>query len=105
MEQLAIKLEGDDAKHDGPDESASASISEEITSNNTNTMDNCTNQNSSETSANDSVPKSPDKLTPAPPRWRFVKEAKSTLGYSSTHAGVFVRGKSSLQLGATYNAP
>ena len=106
MEQLAIKLEGDDAKHDGPDESASASISEEITSDNTNTMvDNCTNQNSSETSANDSVPKSPDKLTPAPPRWRFVKEAKSTLGYSSTHAGVFVRGKSSLELGAKYNAP
>ncbi|KAL7442131.1 hypothetical protein ACHAXM_011148 [Skeletonema potamos] len=49
--------------------------------------------------------KSPEKLAPAPPRWRFVNEAKSTLGYSSKHAGVFVSGRSSTELGAEYVAP
>ena len=43
--------------------------------------------------------------TPEPPRWRFVKEAKKSLGYSSFHAGSYIRGYSSEQLGAKYVAP
>ena len=45
------------------------------------------------------------KLAPAPPRWRFVKGTKSTLGYSSKYAGVVINGKSSTELGAEYIAP
>mmetsp|Transcript_2803 Transcript_2803/g.6123 ORF Transcript_2803/g.6123 Transcript_2803/m.6123 type:complete len:825 (-) Transcript_2803:1093-3567(-) len=44
-------------------------------------------------------------LAPSPPRWRFVKEAKKTEGYSSNAAGIIVRGKSSLELGAKYIPP
>ena len=43
--------------------------------------------------------------TPAPPRWRFVAEAKKSAGYSSDAAGKYVRGLSSDELGAKYNAP
>ena len=43
-------------------------------------------------------------LSPDPPRWRFVNEAKKSLGYSSIHAGSYVRGKSSDELGARYSA-
>ncbi|KAL9185642.1 LOW QUALITY PROTEIN: hypothetical protein ACHAXT_003419 [Thalassiosira profunda] len=42
---------------------------------------------------------------PAPPRWRFVKEAKKSMGYSSLHAGSYIRGRSSEELGAKYTAP
>lgn len=42
---------------------------------------------------------------PEPPRWRFVDEARKSRGYSSAHAGVFIRGQSSDELGATYVAP
>mmetsp|Transcript_17014 Transcript_17014/g.36663 ORF Transcript_17014/g.36663 Transcript_17014/m.36663 type:complete len:1197 (+) Transcript_17014:135-3725(+) len=44
-------------------------------------------------------------VAPSVPRWRFVKEAKKSLGYSSTSAGTIVTGKSSHELGATYIAP
>ena len=54
--------------------------------------------------ANDDKNKLP-KLAPEPPRWRFVKEAKSTSGYSSKYAGVVVSGISSSELGAKYVAP
>eukprot|EP00581_Thalassiosira_minuscula_P010308 CAMPEP_0183710014 /NCGR_PEP_ID=MMETSP0737-20130205/5903_1 /TAXON_ID=385413 /ORGANISM="Thalassiosira miniscula, Strain CCMP1093" /LENGTH=892 /DNA_ID=CAMNT_0025938237 /DNA_START=120 /DNA_END=2798 /DNA_ORIENTATION=+ len=43
--------------------------------------------------------------TPEPPRWRFVTEAKKSLGYSSIHAGTYVEGQSSDELGAKYVAP
>lgn len=46
-----------------------------------------------------------DPLSPQPPRWRFVNEAKKSLGYSSIHAGSYVRGKSSGELGARYIVP
>lgn len=42
---------------------------------------------------------------PEPPRWRFVNEARKSRGYSSAHAGVFIRGQSSDELGAKYLAP
>ena len=42
---------------------------------------------------------------PQPPRWRFVNEAKKSSGYSSMHAGSFIKGKSSNELGAKYTAP
>jgi hypothetical protein len=42
---------------------------------------------------------------PSPPRWRFVKDAKSTTGYSSLAAGKVVDGKSADELGAKYNPP
>jgi len=44
-------------------------------------------------------------LSPDPPRWRFINEAKKSLGYSSIHAGSYVGGKSSDELGARYSAP
>jgi len=50
-------------------------------------------------------PKSKKYRAPSPPRWRFVKVAKSTLGYSSTAAGVTVHGKSASELGAAYTPP
>ena len=43
-------------------------------------------------------------LSPEPPRWRFINEAKKLLGYSSIHAGSYDRGKSSDKLGARYSA-
>mmetsp|Transcript_34838 Transcript_34838/g.61216 ORF Transcript_34838/g.61216 Transcript_34838/m.61216 type:complete len:955 (+) Transcript_34838:152-3016(+) len=65
--------------------------------------------------AEDESPSSPsladastaDKLpsAPEPPRWRFVKDAKKSLGYSSLHAGSYIRGQSSGELGAKYVAP
>ena len=46
-----------------------------------------------------------EPLSPEPPRWRFINEAKKSLGYSSIHAGSYVGGKSSDELGAKYSAP
>ena len=43
--------------------------------------------------------------TPEPPRWRFINEAKKSLGYSSIHAGSYIEGRSSDELGAKYVAP
>lgn len=49
---------------------------------------------------------SPVKITaPEPPRWRFVTEAKKSLGYNSLHAGSYIKGQSSNDLGAKYTAP
>lgn len=42
---------------------------------------------------------------PEPPRWRFVNVAKKSLGYSSVHAGSYIRGQTSDELGAEYVAP
>jgi len=42
---------------------------------------------------------------PEPPRWRFVNVAKKSLGYSSVHAGSYIRGQTSNELGAEYVAP
>mmetsp|Transcript_35757 Transcript_35757/g.60966 ORF Transcript_35757/g.60966 Transcript_35757/m.60966 type:complete len:752 (+) Transcript_35757:58-2313(+) len=42
---------------------------------------------------------------PEPPRWRFVNKAKKSLGYSSIHAGTYIKGQSSDELGAKYVAP
>mmetsp|Transcript_15800 Transcript_15800/g.36401 ORF Transcript_15800/g.36401 Transcript_15800/m.36401 type:complete len:657 (+) Transcript_15800:52-2022(+) len=47
----------------------------------------------------------PSSSAPAPPRWRFVAEAKKSAGYSSDAAGKYVRGLSSNELGAKYTAP
>mmetsp|Transcript_11736 Transcript_11736/g.28839 ORF Transcript_11736/g.28839 Transcript_11736/m.28839 type:complete len:717 (-) Transcript_11736:854-3004(-) len=50
--------------------------------------------------------RTPEKITaPEPPRWRFVNEAKKSLGYSSLAAGTYVEGRSSDDLGAKYVAP
>jgi len=46
-----------------------------------------------------------DVISPEPPKWRFVKEAKKSAGYSSAAAGKVVKGKSSNELGAKYHAP
>ena len=43
--------------------------------------------------------------TPAPPRWRFVNEAKKTSGYASSFAGSYIKGQSSDELGAKYKPP
>jgi len=43
--------------------------------------------------------------TPAPPRWRFVNEAKKSNGYSSSFAGSYIKGQSSDELGAKYKPP
>eukprot|EP00581_Thalassiosira_minuscula_P000463 CAMPEP_0183744364 /NCGR_PEP_ID=MMETSP0737-20130205/65691_1 /TAXON_ID=385413 /ORGANISM="Thalassiosira miniscula, Strain CCMP1093" /LENGTH=1442 /DNA_ID=CAMNT_0025980005 /DNA_START=145 /DNA_END=4473 /DNA_ORIENTATION=- len=56
-------------------------------------------------SSSSSTPKKKQYRAPSPPRWRFVKEAKSTMGYSSMAAGTYVRGKSSQELGAAYVPP
>ncbi|KAL9182742.1 hypothetical protein ACHAXT_004021 [Thalassiosira profunda] len=40
-----------------------------------------------------------------PPRWRFVNEARKSLGYSSHSAGTVVLGKTAEELGAVYVAP
>jgi len=45
---------------------------------------------------------------PEPPRWRFNRQSsiiKSSAGYSSAHAGSYIKGKSSEELGGKYNAP
>ncbi|KAL7554028.1 hypothetical protein ACHAWF_017399 [Thalassiosira exigua] len=56
--------------------------------------------------ASPSSPTSPAELTaPEAPRWRFVESAKKSSGYSSAHAGAYVKGKSSEELGAKYAAP
>ena len=54
-----------------------------------------------------STPEKKIKLpsAPSPPRWRFVNEAKKSLGYSSSAAGTIVHGKSSEELGAKYFPP
>ena len=49
--------------------------------------------------------RNPKYRAPSPPRWRFVKEAKKSFGYSSTAAGTVVEGKSSHELGAEYVPP
>jgi len=52
---------------------------------------------------------SPSKYkAPEPPRWRFNRQSsiiKSSAGYSSAAAGSYIKGKSSEELGGTYNAP
>ena len=48
---------------------------------------------------------SPSSSAPAPPRWRFIADAKKSAGYSSDAAGKYVRGQSSDELGAKYIAP
>ena len=53
----------------------------------------------------DSPKQSTDTISPEPPKWRFVKEAKKSSGYSSAAAGSIVKGKSSNELGAKYQAP
>ena len=56
--------------------------------------------------ADDGPPKTGNEtLSAEPPKWRFVKEAKKSLGYSSAAAGSYIRGKSSDELGAKYSAP
>mmetsp|Transcript_555 Transcript_555/g.964 ORF Transcript_555/g.964 Transcript_555/m.964 type:complete len:1315 (-) Transcript_555:115-4059(-) len=52
----------------------------------------------------DSTPNSRARA-PSPPRWRFVNEAKKSLGYSSHAAGQVVVGKSAQELGAEYTPP
>ncbi|KAL7461116.1 hypothetical protein ACHAXS_001547 [Conticribra weissflogii] len=47
----------------------------------------------------------PSPRAPSPPRWRFVNEAKKSLGYSSLAAGQVVVGKSAQELGAEYTPP
>jgi len=42
---------------------------------------------------------------PAPPRWRFINEAKKTLGYSTLAAGRFVKGLSAEELLGMGNSP
>ena len=45
---------------------------------------------------------------PEPPRWRFNRQSsiiKSSAGYSSAHAGSYIKGKSSEELGGKYIAP
>jgi len=45
---------------------------------------------------------------PEPPRWRFNRQSsiiKSSAGYSSAHAGSYIKGKSSEELGGKYKAP
>ena len=44
-------------------------------------------------------------MSPSPPRWRFIKEAKSTSGYSSLSAGISVPGLSSEELAVKYEPP
>mmetsp|Transcript_15633 Transcript_15633/g.33294 ORF Transcript_15633/g.33294 Transcript_15633/m.33294 type:complete len:728 (+) Transcript_15633:224-2407(+) len=47
----------------------------------------------------------PSPRAPSPPRWRFVNEAKKSLGYSSLAAGQVIVGKSAQELGAEYTPP
>lgn len=63
--------------------------------------------NAGDAAASASASAAAEKLAsaPAPPRWRFVNEARKSCGYSSAHAGTYVRGKSSHELGAEYVAP
>lgn len=42
---------------------------------------------------------------PDAPRWRFVNVAKKSLGYTSEHAGSYIRGRSADELGAKYHEP
>lgn len=50
--------------------------------------------------ASEKAPKAPE-----PPRWRFVNEAKKSSGYSSLHAGSYIKGQCSEELGGKYVAP
>lgn len=47
----------------------------------------------------------PSPRAPEPPRWRFVSDAKKSLGYNSSAAGMVVDGMSSEELGAKYVPP
>ena len=60
---------------------------------------------SSPSSSADRQSSSEKITTPEPPRWRFINEAKKSLGYSSIHAGSYIEGRSSDELGAKYVAP
>ncbi|KAL3798986.1 hypothetical protein HJC23_005125 [Cyclotella cryptica] len=64
-----------------------------------------TDETESSVTETSSPPPTPSKRAPSPPRWRFVNEAKSTLGYSSLSAGRVVSGKSAEELGAKYIPP
>lgn len=44
-------------------------------------------------------------MSAEPPRWRFVKTAKKSTGYSSAHAGSYIEGKSATELAKKYEAP
>ena len=52
--------------------------------------------------ADDIIIPQKDRITPQPPRWRFVKTLKN---YSSNDAGIAIEGKSAQELVATYKAP
>ena len=54
-----------------------------------------------------STTQSPEKTNtaPEPPRWRFINDAKKSLGYSSIYAGSYIKGQSNDDLGAKYIAP
>ena len=75
----------------------------------TQTMDTTTSSaatNDDTTSSSSADRQSSEKITaPEPPRWRFINEAKKSLGYSSIHAGSYIEGRSSDELGAKYFAP
>ncbi|KAL7522406.1 hypothetical protein ACHAWX_007092 [Stephanocyclus meneghinianus] len=64
-----------------------------------------TDETASSVTETSSPPPTPSIRAPSPPRWRFVNEAKSTLGYSSLSAGRVVNGKSAEELGAKYIPP
>jgi len=51
------------------------------------------------------IPSENLQSAPEPPRWRFAKNAKKSMGYSSLHAGSHIEGQSSDELGAEYVAP
>lgn len=53
----------------------------------------------------DASEKAPKTAAPEPPRWRFVNEAKKSSGYSSLHAGSYIEGRCSEELGGKYVAP
>lgn len=69
------------------------------------TMNNENDEESTAAVAPAPHPEAIEPLSPDPPRWRFINDAKKSLGYSSIHAGSYVRGKSSDELGANYIAP
>ena len=53
-----------------------------------------------------STTQSPEKTNtaPEPPRWRFINDAKKSLGYSSIYAGSYIKGQSNEELGTKYIA-
>ncbi|KAL7432869.1 hypothetical protein ACHAXM_003291 [Skeletonema potamos] len=69
------------------------------------TIDDLEENGTIEPSPTGSPKQATDVISPEPPKWRFVKEARKSSGYSSAAAGKFVRGKSSDELGAKYIAP